>query len=395
MTGASSTLANGINDSGNVVGSYSNSSGQHGFLYSGGSYLTLNDPLATNGTNANGINAAGQIVGAYIDASGTHGFVDDGGIYKTLDVPGATSTVANGINDLGQIVGTYSNATGSHGFRYSNGTYTTVDDPAGTTGNSVQGINDAGQIVGYYSDNTGFHGFLDSGNTFTSLDDPSGIRTAANGIANTGAIVGTYFDNSNAPHGWLSNESPPPAMLVPAVAVEATMYSVTGTSAEITNLTNNFLPAQVANAIANGLNPLVYACEVLGLAFAFGNETGSTAFSNNFGPSSIPSDAAFATAASSTIFGSASTANLVSVMQGFISNWEAFYTAHGVPGLSNPSAAQIDLAARGAAWGDMVGVALANNIGPLNGPVVNFLEDAAQGTAVYGASLVGQPHHVF
>jgi hypothetical protein len=71
-------------------------------------------------------------------------------------------------------------------------------------------------------------------------------------------------------------------------------------------------------------------------------------------------DAAFATAASNTIFGAASIANLVSVMQNFVSNWKAFYTAHGVPGLANASAGQIDLAARGAAWGDMVEVALAN-----------------------------------
>src|SRR6516225_10923986 len=55
---------------------------------------------------------------------------------------------------------------------------------------------------------------------------------------------------------------------VPAVAVEATMYGVTGTSVEITNLTNNFLPAQVQNAVSHGLNPQVYACEVVGLAFA-------------------------------------------------------------------------------------------------------------------------------
>jgi hypothetical protein len=41
----------------------------------------------------------------------------------------------------------------------------------------------------------------------------------------------------------------------------------------------------------------------------------------------------------------------------------------------------------------MVGVALANNLGPLSGQVVNFLEDAAQGTAIYAASLVGQPAH--
>ena len=113
-------------------------------------------------------------------------------------------------------------------------------------------------------------------------------------------------------------------------------------------------------------------------------------------PNTAAGDAAFATAASSTLFGAASTANLVSVLQGFVSFWETFYTAHGVPGLSNPNAAQIDLAARGAAWGDMVGVALANNLGPVNGQTINFLDDAAQGIAIYGASLVGQPvHHPF
>ena len=186
---------------------------------------------------------------------------------------------------------------------------------------------------------------------------------------------------------------------IPAVAVEASMYGVTGTSAEITNLTNNFLPAQVANAISHGLNPQVYACEVVGLAFAFGNETGSTAFTNNFGPSNsgMPNttagDAAFATAACNTIFGAASTANLVNVLKTFVSNWEGFYTSAGIPGNASPTANQIDLAARGAAWGDMVGVALANNLGPLYGQVVNFLDDAAQGTAVYGTSLVGQPVH--
>jgi hypothetical protein len=186
---------------------------------------------------------------------------------------------------------------------------------------------------------------------------------------------------------------------IPAVAVEASMYGFTGTSVEITNLTANFLPAQIANATSHGFNPQVYACEALGLVFAFGNETGSTAFANNFGPSNnaMPNtaagDAAFAAAACNTIVGAASTANLVSVMQTWVSNWEAFYTAHGIPGNATPTAAQIDLAARGAAWGDMVGVALANNIGPLSGQVVNFLEDAAQGTVLYGASLVGQPIH--
>jgi hypothetical protein len=186
---------------------------------------------------------------------------------------------------------------------------------------------------------------------------------------------------------------------IAAVAVEGSMYGAVGTSAEITLLATQFLPPQVANAINHGFNPQVYATEALGLAFAFGNESGSTAFANAFGPShagtpnSAAGDAAFAVAASSVIFGSASTPNLVNAIQGYVSNWKAFYTSNGVPGLTNATADQIDLAARGAAWGDAVGVALANNLGPLHGQVTNFLEDAAQGTAVYEASLASQPTH--
>jgi probable HAF family extracellular repeat protein len=51
--------------------------GFHGFLYSGGKWVTLDDPLAANAsTAANSINNAGQIVGYYNDGSGgTHGFI--------------------------------------------------------------------------------------------------------------------------------------------------------------------------------------------------------------------------------------------------------------------------------------------------------------------------------
>ena len=186
---------------------------------------------------------------------------------------------------------------------------------------------------------------------------------------------------------------------IPAVAVEGSMYGAVGTSAEVTMLATQFLPPQVTNAIKYGFNPQVYASEALGLAFAFGNESGSTAFADAFGPShagtpnSTMGDAAFAAAASAAIFGVDSTATLTNAIQTYISNWKAFYSSSGIPGYSHPTADQIDLAARGAAWGDAVGVALANNFGPLHGQVTNFLEDAAQGTAVYSASFASQPSH--
>src|SRR5215831_3664019 len=98
-----STEAWGVNDMDQIVGSYLNATGSHGFLLSGGTYITLDDPLATAGTFAQGINATGQIAGYYKNASGLHGFLLSGGTYTTLDDPLATmGTFASGINAAGQ-----------------------------------------------------------------------------------------------------------------------------------------------------------------------------------------------------------------------------------------------------------------------------------------------------
>jgi hypothetical protein len=188
---------------------------------------------------------------------------------------------------------------------------------------------------------------------------------------------------------------------IPAVAVEASMYGQVGSSAEITSLVANYLPTQLADAAQNGANPLVYVCEQLGLMFSSSDENGGTGFADNFGPSNtaMPAtaagDAAFAAAAASAIFGSAATASLTSEILTFVNNWEAFYTQNGIPGISTPTTDQIDLAARGTAWGEAVADALANNIGPLLGQSTSFLEDVAQGTAIYSETFSSQPAAAF
>src|SRR5947208_16535895 len=54
-------------------------------------YTTIDDPLATTRTSARDINNAGQIVGEYIDSSNhLHGFLLSGGTYTILDDPLAT-----------------------------------------------------------------------------------------------------------------------------------------------------------------------------------------------------------------------------------------------------------------------------------------------------------------
>jgi hypothetical protein len=176
------------------------------------------------------------------------------------------------------------------------------------------------------------------------------------------------------------------------------MYSAVGTSAEITALVTQFLPGQLAYANQIGIQfPEVFAAQQLGLVFAFHNESGSTTFANNFGPSNsaMPNtaggDAAFAAAANTAIFGSAATPTLQAAILGYVDFLKGFFTAHGIVGVSNANADQIDQAARAGAWGDAIAIAIDNHLGPIASQTINFLKDAAQGTAVYGASLASQP----
>ena len=59
------------------------------------------DPAATNGTFAYSITDMGQIVGYYLDASnGAHAFLYSGGLFTTIDDPVVNSrTFACGINN--------------------------------------------------------------------------------------------------------------------------------------------------------------------------------------------------------------------------------------------------------------------------------------------------------
>ncbi len=226
--GSSSSSANGINDLGQIVGSYQAGPVQHGYLLSGGQYTTLDDPNATGpqlpGTNATAINNLGDVAGGYFDNNFvSHGFLFSHGAYVTLDDPNAGTagllqgvfpgqgTIASGINDFGQIVGTYTDANNvSHGFLYNHGTFTTLDDPAAGTngiGTLVGGINDLGQIVGGYFDaNNQLHGFLYSNGRFTTLDNPAASTdggTVLENINNFGQTVGVFFDANFASHAFL------------------------------------------------------------------------------------------------------------------------------------------------------------------------------------------------
>ena len=115
MSGApTSTIAQGINNSGAIVGFYHPNNGPfayQGFVDINGTYTTINDPLTVGsyGTIATGINNQGEIVGNFepVDNGEPQGFLLDTltGQYTTINIPGSLYTEIFGINDAGEIVG--------------------------------------------------------------------------------------------------------------------------------------------------------------------------------------------------------------------------------------------------------------------------------------------------
>ncbi len=97
--GAASTQALGLNDSDEVVGTYTDQQNlMHGFTWTpGAGFQTVDDPHGLGTTTINGVNNAGDLVGFYTDAAGnTDGFLAE--VKTTVNVnltamPAGTVTV--------------------------------------------------------------------------------------------------------------------------------------------------------------------------------------------------------------------------------------------------------------------------------------------------------------
>ena len=175
-----------------------------------GHYTTIKVPGGTN-VSAEGISDSGVIVGCDKRKAGGRGFVEKGKKFTVLADPKAGakgSTCPSAINSRGVVVGEYDSGTDFHGFVLDGGHYTTLDEPhAGTgvgEGTVAVDVNDSGVIVGHYIDSHHAEfGFVLRNGKFTSFSIPAPVgakhpRTVLNGISDNGTMTGIYFDDSGA-----------------------------------------------------------------------------------------------------------------------------------------------------------------------------------------------------
>lgn len=205
--GAPYTRGSGINNRGQVVGIYFDSSGTtHSFLYSGGTFTLLDSFDALGTASAYRINDYGQILGNF-GSGQNHGLFYSEGVINSIDYPEATNTYALGVNNSGNIVGSYAVSVNGlnryYGFLDRGGTFSSIDYP-GSGYTEADDINNSGEIVGIYDDSSGLaHGYYYYAGVFSSIDFPDALQTFAVGINDLGQIVGYYEDSTGQPRGFL------------------------------------------------------------------------------------------------------------------------------------------------------------------------------------------------
>lgn len=208
-------VAQAINDSGKIAGGYLAESfwrifpWERAFTWYNGvaQHLALSTPDMPS--FASGINANGVIVGR---AGNQAALWDGSGSYQNLGtLPGGSYSEARGINSQGMVAGNSDDGNGnSFATLWTQGSIQSLGSLGGTY-SPANAINDAAQIVGGSSTgNNEFHAFTWKNGTMRDLGTLSGSTySMANAVNNLGQIVGyssvTRPDNTTTDHAVIWN----------------------------------------------------------------------------------------------------------------------------------------------------------------------------------------------
>ena len=170
-------------------------------------YTTIDFPGAIS-TDLSGINSSGVMVGSYTDSTGaSHAFKFDGGAFTAIDYPGAILTAAFSVNPRGDVAGYFQDAANQwHGFVLSDGDYFVQDYPGATTGTFTLGVGANGTLVGEFKTGQtfgqlGFAWILRDGR-YVELAPPGSVHAFATSINPRGDVVGRLVDAAGQQLAW-------------------------------------------------------------------------------------------------------------------------------------------------------------------------------------------------
>jgi hypothetical protein len=196
-TGSTGIQFYGINSAGTAAGwcTSATTGNPIAFTYAKGKFTTIAFPKALE-TEADGINDKGDVVGTYIDTAGSqHGFSKIGTKYTSIDVKGETTAIAWGINNKGQITIYAVNSAGDYdSFLVTGKKFKNIDNPAakGGLGTIVHTPANNGDIDGTYFNSAGTEmGWLLHKGKYYDVVDPGGT-TRADGLNDKSELVGRY-----------------------------------------------------------------------------------------------------------------------------------------------------------------------------------------------------------
>jgi len=234
VPGALSTTAKGINNVGQIVGTYGHSDGvltwDIPYVLSGGSFVPISErfltaPFASGSSSANDINDAGQIVGHFGDGNYLLPLADTS-VPNSVDLLSTYGILfhtpysglgqqANGINNNGQVVVATDLVPGVHSFLYDSGTHalTNLDSLLGRVLTPLD-INDSGAILA--------GGFLFDQGMVTAIAFPGAFSTVLSQLNNAGDIVGSFTDTGGTTHGFIFSQGQYSEVDVPGARTTST-----------------------------------------------------------------------------------------------------------------------------------------------------------------------------
>ena len=284
LSGAATTLNDirGLNNRGQIVGSYTLGGRQYAFIKDGGTYSTLN----IRGTNhfAWGINDNGQVVGQVVADNLWLGYIYNptNSSYTTIKVPGSNSTVVYGINDAGRVCGNYNMGGIQFGFMHDLNLIDTwiYLKKGGATPTWAFGINDAGTTVGCYTISGHDYGFTYYDGIFHDLNVPGAQNTRAVGINDRGDIVGRYWNDGGTIYGFVYRDGKfetlamPEAEIVRVIGINNAGQIVGLYTKDKGTTYHGFLGTPVKPVANAGINQTVHAGATVTLDGSGSNDPG-------------------------------------------------------------------------------------------------------------------------